>query len=63
MSKSTSAPAAPEEAAVPLNHRADAARAFLGTWLPQHGVAADAFSDEDAVALLVAIDAGAKAAA
>jgi hypothetical protein len=55
--------AAPAPAPEPVDHRADAAQAFMSGWLPAHAVAAGAFTQADAKALLVAIDAGAKAAA
>lgn len=65
--KPTPAPApavAPEPmpAPEPVNHRADAAQAFLSAWLPKHAVAASAFTTKDAEALIAAIDAGARAA-
>lgn len=58
--------AAPVEVApepVTINHRADAAQAFLAGWLPQLGVSATAFTQADAQALLAAIDAAAAIAA
>lgn len=54
--KPTPAPA-PAAAPEPVNHRADAAQAFMSRWLPQHAVAANAFSTADAEDLLAAIDA------
>ena len=63
MARKPSTPApAPVAAPAPVNHRADAAQAFMASWLPQHAVAANAFTAADAEALLAAIEAGAKAA-
>lgn len=41
---------------VRTSKRSDAVQAFMQTWLSQHPIAADAFTAEDAVALLDAAD-------
>jgi predicted amidophosphoribosyltransferase len=48
---------APVIVPAPANHRADAAQAFMQSWLPAQAVAATAFKAADAEALLAAIDA------
>lgn len=53
---------APAAAPEPVNHRADAAQAFVSAWAASQGVSASAFKAADAEALLAAIDAAAKAA-
>lgn len=61
MGKRPAKTATPSSAPEPLDHRADAAQAFMSAWLPHHGVSADAFTQADAAALVAAVDAGAKA--
>ncbi len=47
-------PAAPQTR---TDRRSDAAQAFIHNWLSQHPVAVSAFTADDAVALVAAIDA------
>lgn len=50
-------PDAEPAAEVKTTKRSDAAQAFMQTWLSNHPIAAGAFTADDAVALIKAVDA------